>query len=206
MRAFTCSAPIAAFITLVVIAPTVQAQESDQQKPLRTDGLSVANPGAQFIYATGKEAFVSSTSGEITCIGGEPTGSPFPFCTPGTQRVLIRGSVQSFRYVDLAGPASPLFAGTARYVFNCNWDQNYAGPCWGTFEWPVPGKGSREGTFTGNIDYLNFVVTGSVVGHGVGGELDGLQMKYEIPYPGKDASHPFGSPGIAIFRVLTKPQ
>jgi hypothetical protein len=37
-----------------------------------------------------------------------------------------------------------------------------------------------------------------VVGHGNGGDLDGLQMKYDVLYPG-------GVPyGTAILRVLTK--
>lgn len=201
------TACIAVFITLAGIAPAAQAQEVDQQPALRANGMGHGHSSDKFIYATGKEASgPSEPGGTITCIGGQPTGNPFIVCTPETTRILIRGSIRNFFYVDLAGAAAPLFAGTARYVFNCNWDKNYSGPCWGTFEWPVPdtNNGKWEGSFTGNIDLLNIVVTGSIVGHGVGGELEGLHMKYDILYPGKDAAHPFGSPGIATFRVLTQ--
>ena len=207
-RSVAMTACIAAFVTLVISVPCALAQEVDQQKPLRIDGMSAANSGAQFIYATGREASgPSEPGGTITCIGGQPSGLPFPLCSPETNQILIRGTIRNFLYEDRAGAASAMFAGTTRLVFNCNWDKNYSGPCWGTFEWPVPdtNNGKWEGSFTANIDLLNVVVIASLVGHGVGGDLDGLQMKYDVLYPGKDANHPFGAPGIATFRVLAKP-
>ena len=197
-RSLAMTSCIAAFITLIIFVPAVQAQEIDQQKPLRTDGISAANAGGQFIYATGKEVGApGGSNGTVTCIGGVPMG---PFCSPGTQRILIRGAIRFLNYQELAGPAAPMFAGTSKFVLNCNWDQNYQGPCWGTFEWPIATMGGKwEGNFSGEVDLLKAYVNASAIGHGDGGDLDGLQMKYDILYPG-------GVPyGTAILRVLTKP-
>jgi hypothetical protein len=194
------TACIAAFITLVLSAPCAQAQEIDRQTPFKTDGMAANHSDGKFIYATGKEVGApGGSNGTITCIGGQPTGLPFPWCTPETKRIQVRGAIRFFNYQELAGPAAALFAGTPQYVFNCNWDQNYSGPCWGTFEWPVAAKGGKwEGNFAGEIDLLKGFVIAVTIGHGNGGDLDGLQMKYDILYPG-------GVPyGTAIFRVLTK--
>jgi hypothetical protein len=54
--------------------------------------------------------------------------------------------------------------------------------------------------FLREIDLLKSFVNAAVVGHGDGSDLDGLQMKYDILYPG-------GVPyGTAILRVLAKSQ
>jgi hypothetical protein len=163
----------------------------------KTENKSKHRLDENFLYATAKEVGApGGTSGTVTCIGGTPQG---PFCSPETKKILVRGAIRFFNYQELAGPAAAFFNGTPRYVFNCNLDKNYSGPCWGTFEWPIADKGGKwEGTFTGEIDLLKSFVNASVNGHGVGGELDGLQMKYDVLYPG-------GVPyGTAILRVLDK--
>jgi hypothetical protein len=195
---------IAAFITLVIPVPSAQAQEIDEQTPFKTGDMTTSHnhPDDKFIYATGKEVGApGGSNGTITCVGGQPTSLPFPWCSPETKKIRVREAIRFFDYQELAGPAAPLFAGTPRYVFNCNWDQNYKGPCWGTFEWQIDTKGGKwEGNFAAEIDLLKGFVKGTVVGHGNGGDLDGLKMKYDILYPG-------GVPyGTAILRVLTRSQ
>jgi hypothetical protein len=194
-RSLAMTTCIAAFITLVLSVPCAQAQEIDQQAPFKAD-----HSDDKFIYATGKEVGApGGSNGTITCIGGQATGLAFPWCTPETKRIQVRGAIRFFSYQELAGPAAAFFAGTPRYVFNCNWDQNYAGPCWGTFEWPIAAKnGKWEGSFTADIDLLKGFVKGTVVGHGDGGELEDLKMLYDILYPGGVAY------GTAILRVRTK--
>jgi hypothetical protein len=201
-RSLAMTAGIAAFIMLVISGPPARAQEIDQQTPFKIEGLSAHHSGAKFIYATGKEVGApGGSTGTITCVGGQPTGLPFPFCTPETKKILIRGAIRFFNYQELAGPAAAMFAGASKFVLNCNWDQNYQGPCWGTFEWPIATMGGKwEGNFSGEIDLLKAYVNASAVGHGNGGDLDGLQMKYDILYPGGV------SYGTAILRVLTKSQ
>jgi hypothetical protein len=72
-----------------------------------------------------------------------------------------------------------LTGATNTYVSNCNLDRSLQGPCWGTFEMTVPGQGKWEGTWQGLFDFVHFAASYSLVGHGLGGELEGKQMKYE---------------------------
>lgn len=199
-RSLVIPACLAALMILVLAVPAARAQEVDEPMSFKSESKSRHHSDDKFIYATAKEVGApGGTSGTVTCIGGQLTGLPFPFCSPETRKILVRGAIRFFNYQELAGPAAAFFNGTPRYVFNCNWDKNYAGPCWGTFEWPIADKGGKwEGTFTGEVDLLKSFVIASAHGHGAGGELEGLQMKYDILYPG-------GVPyGTAILRVLDK--
>ena len=56
----------------------------------------------------------------------------------------------------------------------------YRGPCWGTFEWTIVGVGSWVGTWTAPVmDLVTYESKVSMVGHGVGGEIDGKQLKFD---------------------------
>ncbi|MFN7949002.1 MAG: hypothetical protein U0Z53_26850 [Blastocatellia bacterium] len=191
------SACIAVFVSLVICVPCAQAQEIDQQTSARGDGAAGHYSGDKFSYATGKEvAAPGGSGGTVTCAGGRPTGLPFPLCSPETKRILIRGAIRYFDYQELAGPAAAMFAGTSRFVLNCNLNPDYQGSCWGTFEWPVTAMGGKwEGTFFGELDLLKAFVKVTAVGQGSGGELEDREMKYDILYPG-GATY-----GTAILRV-----
>ncbi len=146
-----------------------------------------ATDNPKFLAATGKETIVGIQPGEVKCAGGVPTGQHFPFpeCSPGTNRTLVRGEVDSTVLTDVTGTGAAVFqGGTSRIVVNCNLDANLRGPCWGTFELIVPGQGIWEGSWNGIFDLVNFVGSYSVVGHGSGEQLDGLQMKYDAVYNG----------------------
>lgn len=199
LRHLTYTASLAALLLVFALA-TAQAQEVADPQYERHGKSYNHYPELQFSYATAKEISApGGTLGTVTCVGGRLTGLPSPPCTPETKYALVRGAVRYFNYQELAGPAAAFFNGTPRYVFNCNLNANYSGPCWGTFEWPIDGKGGKwEGTFTATIDLLKAFVIGSASGYGVGGDLEGLQMRYDILYPG-------GVPyGTAIMNVTEK--
>lgn len=141
-----------------------------------------AKDGPNFLTATGIEVMTGIQAGEVKCAGGHPTGLsyPDPACSPGTNRTLTRGEVDSSILMDVTGTgAAMLQSGSNRVVTNCNLDANLRGPCWGTFELTVPGQGTWEGSWTGTFDLVNFVASYSAVGHGSGGRIDGFQLKYD---------------------------
>jgi hypothetical protein len=129
--------------------------------------------------------------GTVTCVGGQPSGSPNPFtpCSPGTRQILTRGEIDRGRYQVTKGPAE-LFAGVNEVVVNCDLDANMAGPCWGTFKWAVrspflgdPGE-IWEGFWFGYFDLTSFIASYRATGYGHGGRLEGLQLELQCVYPG----------------------
>lgn len=82
--------------------------------------------------------------------------------------------------MTLSGPAKDLFNGPITFTVNCNLDANCQGPCWGTFQWDIPALNAKwEGSWNGSFDLHAFASTMSAVGHGGGGQINGLQMKFE---------------------------
>jgi hypothetical protein len=88
----------------------------------------------------------------------------------------------------VTGTAASMFEGaTYQLVLNCNLDKDLKGECWGTFKMTVTGQGEWEGSWQGKFDLVNFTGSYSAVGHGLGGPMDGLQMKYDAVYNGYTA-------------------
>ena len=119
---------------------------------------------------------------DLRCIGGEPTNLPFPYlpCSEGTRRVLARSEEQIWFPAYLSDSIAALLDGELKFVVNCNMNASYRGPCWGTFEWTVPGVGVWEGTWTTPVmDLLTYESKLSMVGQGVGSEIDGKQLKVD---------------------------
>ena len=146
-----------------------------------------ATDNPKFLMANGTEIFFDLQPGEVKCAGGQPTGLHYPYrqCTEGTNHTLVRGEVQTVLLSEVTGTAAAMFAGaTHRLVVNCNLDADLKGEFWGTFKITVPGQGVWEGTWQGKFDLANLTGTYSAVGHGSGGPLDGLQMKYDAVYGG----------------------
>jgi hypothetical protein len=129
--------------------------------------------------------------GTVTCVGGQPSGSPNPFapCSPGTREVLTRGVINQASEQVTQGPAE-LLAGTSEMVMNCNLDgKTMAGPCWGTFKWTVkspflgdPGE-FWEGVWFGDFDFTTLISSFRGVGYGRGTRLEGLQIEAQGAYP-----------------------
>ena len=119
---------------------------------------------------------------DVTCAGGEPSGLPFPPCSAETTHALARGEIQTWGPVPFSDvePVPELLNGPITFVVNCNMNADYRGPCWGTFEWDIPGIGTWEGSWTAPVmDLLTYESRLSMVGHGVGGEIDGKQLKFD---------------------------
>jgi hypothetical protein len=142
--------------------------------------------------ALGQETITGTASpGTVTCVGGEPSGSPNPFapCSPGTREVFIRGRINQASEQVTQGPAE-LLAGTSEMVMNCNLDgKTMAGPCWGTFKWTIkspflgdPGE-FWEGVWFGDFDFTTLICSFRGVGYGRGTRLEGLQMEAQGAYP-----------------------
>lgn len=146
---------------------------------------TVAKDNPNFLIATGKETTVGlAEPGKTTCIGGQTLG-PLA-CGPGTQRVVVRDMVVLSVLHDVAGAgAAYLEGGTNQFTVNCNLDGDYQGHCWGTFEITIPGKGgSWEGSWGGTFDFAGNSEHLQAIGHGTGGDLDGLQLNYDYLNPG----------------------
>ena len=151
-------------------------------------GLSLVSAGAEdnhkFLMATGQMCHAAYLDpGTIKCIGGsfDPTTG---WCTPGTRKTLTRNTVSLWSSSGVAGSAASMFQGPQTSVTNCNLDENLQGECWGTFERNIEAGGKWEGTWSGKFDFINNIFAESAVGHGQGGDVDGLNMKTEGMSPG----------------------
>jgi hypothetical protein len=165
---------------------------------------ATAQGPSKVLVATAKEAITEIASpGTITCIGGAPSNNPQALpCSPGTKRVLVSYRVSRAAYQEIAGSAADLIKGQVETVVHCNLDADYYGHCWGHFVWTVPGAGGVwEGVWGGPHDLLTNVVSYTAVGFGVGGKLEGLQLKWEAAYTGPGPGF-----GIATIHPLVQPQ
>jgi len=137
--------------------------------------------------------------GELTCIGGEPVPDAFPPCTPDTRHVIWRHHTGILMMANLTGEAAPFVPATVQTDGNCNLSEVWEGPCWGTFEAVWLG-GTWAGTYSGTLDFIGFAGDLKFVGHGTGGEIDGMQMKIEAE------SGPTGDPTAPMpFVVRVQP-
>jgi hypothetical protein len=117
---------------------------------------------------------------QVRCIGGELTDLPLPQCSEGAQRVFGRSEVQIWAPVNPSESVASLLNGPITFVVNCNMNANYRGPCWGTFEWDVSPVGIWEGTWTAPVmDLMTYESQISLVGHGIGGDIEGMQLKLD---------------------------
>ncbi len=155
---------VSLFIVTVALASTVPA----------------AGQNAQFVVGEAQLGYLQTlTAAQVSCVGGEPTGLPFPPCSEGTSRALSRSEVQAWWPFSLSTSVAGLLTGPITFVVNCNMSAEYRGPCWGTFEWDVPG-GKWAGNWTAPVmDLMTYESKLSMVGFGQGGELDGKHLRFE---------------------------
>lgn len=118
---------------------------------------------------------------EAKCVDGQPadqTQPPYLPCSPGTTRVIGRSEVQVWMPASLSRTVAAFLNGPITFVVNCDMNGQYRGPCWGTFEWSVPGAGTWVGFWTAPImDLLTYESRLSMVGIGSGGRIDGKQIE-----------------------------
>lgn len=115
--------------------------------------------------------------GTVNCQGqATPTGDLRAPCGPG-----VRGQVRG--RVLYAYEIAPPLIGASRIVSNFTFDENGDGPIWGTFEFVLAdGDGVFLGTFTGKHS-ASLAMSLKVLGHGEGGQFDGMQLKLDDVHP-----------------------
>lgn len=129
---------------------------------------------------------------EINCPGGTlALNMGVPYCDSASGQMLVRGS-EIYSCLGNSFPFDPRVEGTVWIEINANWDANYTGPGWGRFIL-VPGEACDAGSLINPEVYwkgswqgrreivsdtpMTWVHTIQVLGHGVGGELEGLKMR-----------------------------
>jgi hypothetical protein len=150
-------------------------------------GLVVAgqnqNQNPKFVFGEAQIGYVAQTTPpQLRCEGGTPTGEAFPSCSLDTKHILGRSEVQIWMPASVSESLSPFLSieDTITFVVNCNLDPSYRGPCWGTFEWATASGDVWEGTWTSPVmDLITYESQFSMVGHGVGGAIDGKQLMFD---------------------------
>ncbi len=146
---------------------------------LLTGSLWAGGPH-QVIVGGGEIGFLETTvQPEIRCAGGEPIWV-FPYCSPGTHRVIARDEVQIWAPASLADPVAGLLDGPITFTVNCNFSPDLRGPCWGTFTWEVPDTCTWEGHWVSPImDLMTYESEIRMEGFGDCGALGNLHLKVE---------------------------
>ncbi len=118
-------------------------------------------------------AFISP--GTVTCPGTQPTGNPMQPCPPDS-----RLNFRDVSWVSRLLSSSALLTGWFHNVGNNALDANGTGQVWGTFRIELDEGGSWEGSWTADRSKVGnlWVVRSRGVGHGVGGAVDGMQLRF----------------------------
>ena len=121
--------------------------------------------------------------GQITCPGGEFTGNPIQPCPPGTN-VHVRDATAE----ALVSADDPRLTGILTYTLNYNFDAEFTGSAWGTWNLEVAAcEGVWEGVWNskrillpdqpGPLGMGIWIGKMKLIGHGRGDCVDGLKMK-----------------------------
>ena len=112
---------------------------------------------------------------QVICPGQTPTGNPMLPCPEGS-RIIER----QLRLIARIESDSPDARGWLTLEHNSNYASDYTGPAWGKFSVQLDAGGSWEGTWNGIRQKTGaslWVADLRVVGHGLGGNVDGMQLK-----------------------------
>ncbi len=129
--------------------------------------------------------------GKYACPGGTLSfDTGMPFCDGG-KGMHIRNT-EIYSCMGASVPFDPRMEGTLWIQVNANLDSTYTGPAWGSFKAVPSGACDKaslinpsvywEGSWVGKRELTSFdpmiwIETIEIVGHGVGGELEGLKIK-----------------------------
>lgn len=117
---------------------------------------------------------VAAKATRIECTGTETL---LGYLDPGiwtypNGNIHVRGMVELYEEAS----ACPQLAGLNTVTMNANWDANYAGPIWGTSVNLTTDGGVWETTWQGKT-FADGSYAYEVVGHGVAGPVEGLNVK-----------------------------
>lgn len=162
-KLISLSLAIAVFTSL----PAVSAMAGDKVKILEATGFDTWNP--EYVISPGT----------IICVNGQFTGDLSNPCTEGTTRVHIKDQIVQMAYFGVnPSEAGPLFNGLNTLFVDCNLDAELNGRCWGKFVWPVSAGGTWQGVIHTEQSFSNWECTIELVGTGIGGPIEGMQLKY----------------------------
>jgi hypothetical protein len=162
---------------------------------------ALAQPSSKVLGALAKVTLGEVKSpGSLDCQGGQPGTDPQGLpCSPGTKRIFVWNRMSVMDIQEVTGPAAAMYQGKINIVCHCNFDANYSGHCWGTYELPIPELGGRwEGTWSGPFDMLAGTQILNAVAYGYGGKLEGLEIREHAIIPGGTA------PQTVIVRVTSQ--
>jgi hypothetical protein len=112
--------------------------------------------------------------GKVICPGQTLTDNPMQPCPEGSR--IAGRDIRALTRVDSEDPA---MAGWMTVELNANLAPDYAGPVWGKLSIQLDAGGAWEGTWNGIRERVPgqpiWTVDLSMVLHGTGGKIDGLQ-------------------------------
>ena len=116
-----------------------------------------------------------TSPGTVTCPGTQPTGDPAQPCPPGS-----RMNFRDVGWESRLFSSSPLLTGTFGNIGNNALDANATGQVWGTFWIELDAGGRWQGTWTADRTRVGevWVLRARGVGRGVGGAVDGMQLRF----------------------------
>ena len=139
------------------------------------------------VFAVSLAAGGSSQQVKTLVAGG--TESAVGQWIPGEGAIEPGGKIRRWenQYQDvLVGPAGEFASGSGPATMNCNLDQSMTGPCWGTFSFSNS-KGTWEGIWEGQFNFVTGAGYYRAVGHGRGG-LRGMTLENHAVYAGWSVS------------------
>jgi hypothetical protein len=163
--------PIVLASALVLLLPVFAAAQAVTAQFIATDVFDpMGFMGGDFVGEF-------TDFGKLSCPSGQPTGVLDQPCSPGS-RIHLRGIGWKSRLES----EDPLLTGNSFVEGNFNLDANAAGSMVGTFRIELDDGGVWEGSWTGdkskvkNVEAWVLRIRG--VGHGKGGSVDGMQLRY----------------------------
>lgn len=121
------------------------------------------------------EAFYNAIPhrGDISCQGGAPALEKLmpPWCEPGSKTI-----VRNRELTGTLNSKDPRTSGNVSVIMDMDLDStSYTGKIWGTFLWYIPGKGTWEGTYTGEYNGQTSAAY-RYTGHGTG-DFQGMHIE-----------------------------
>lgn len=167
-RTSACTAVVLAS-ALALLVPGLAAAQAVSIQLTATDAFDPMN-----VFGGGPIGAFTSP-GTVACPGTQPTGNPMQPCPPGS-RMQFRDVGWYSRLLS----SSPLLVGSFYNVGNNALDANGTGQVWGTFRIDLDAGGAWEGSWTAERSKVGsvWVISLRGVGHGQGGAVDGMQLRF----------------------------
>lgn len=161
-------------VLLFAVAATLSLVPGQAAEKTMVTGTDMFDPFGLFGHGAIGQIL---SPGTISCPGHVPTGDPMQPCPAGS-RIQARG----ISFLERFEASDPRGTGNATLEINSAWDPDYTGQVWGKFSLAVDTGGVWEGTWNGTRSFVedHWVATLKGVGHGNGGSIEGLVLKFDF--------------------------